>query len=78
MPDESHSYIGRNVTAGLGEQETRGTARRNGKGAPKQSAGRWHTLNYFADVTARTLKSTEVAVWLQLFRNTKPGGLVRI
>lgn len=80
MPDESDSYIGRVVTPGAAGQEAGGTARRNSKlkGAPRLSAGRWQTLNYFADVTARTLKSTEVAVWLQLFRNTKPDGLVRI
>ncbi|MFH1417076.1 MAG: winged helix-turn-helix domain-containing protein [Planctomycetota bacterium] len=80
MPEDLDSYIGRVVTAGPDKREARGAARRDGKAkaTPKRSAERWQTLNYFADVTARTLKSTDVAVWLQLFRNTKPDGLVRI
>lgn len=44
----------------------------------KNSAGRWSMLNHFADVTARTLLPTAVAVWFQLFRNAKRDGLVRI
>lgn len=44
----------------------------------KKSGDRWTTLNYFADVTARTLQPGAVAVWFQLFRNAKRDGLVRI
>mgnify|MGYP001293253949 CR=1 FL=1 len=64
----------------LAERESRRAARGTGKaaGKAKGSAGRWAMLNYFADVTARTLPALAVAVWFQLFRNAKPDGLLRL
>jgi hypothetical protein len=43
----------------------------------KRSAGRFATLNFFLDVTLRTLSRSEAAIWLLLFRDTKPNGLAR-
>lgn len=40
-------------------------------------AGRFATLNAFVDVTLRELCRAELAVWLTLYRDTKPDGLVR-
>jgi hypothetical protein len=40
-------------------------------------AGRFGVLNAFVDCTMATLKPSERAVWLILFRDTKPGGIAR-
>ena len=39
---------------------------------------RWATLNYFADVTARTVRPLAALVWFHLFRHAKPDGMVCI
>jgi hypothetical protein len=64
----------------LAGRDTRPSGRREPATADKakKSAGRWAMLNYFGDVTARTLPTLAVAVWLQLFRNAKSDGLVRL
>ena len=46
--------------------------------AQRRSTGRWQTLNHFCDFTAHLLRPLAACVWIQLFRNAKPDGLVRI
>lgn len=41
------------------------------------AAGRFGVLNAFADVTLATLDRASIAVWLLLWRDTKPNGLAR-
>jgi hypothetical protein len=43
----------------------------------RSSAGRFHSLNAFVDVALRDLTRAELAVWLILWRDTKPDGLAR-
>jgi len=55
---------------------------RNGRRPPRAkgksgSAGRFAVLNAFADATLATLNRAEIAVWLLLWRDTKPNGLAR-
>jgi hypothetical protein len=45
-----------------------------GKGA---SAGRFKVINTFADFSLAGLDRAEIAVWLLLWRDTKPDGLAR-
>lgn len=49
------------------------------KGTPaRRKAGeRFAVLNAFADTTLATLDRAEIAVWLLLWRDTKPNGLAR-
>jgi hypothetical protein len=49
------------------------------KGAPgkARTAGRFRTINAFADFTLRGLDRAEIAVWLLLWRDTRPDGLAR-
>ncbi len=49
-------------------------------GEPKRKragGGRFGVLNRFVDVTLRRIGPTAAAVWLVLFRDTKPDGLAR-
>ncbi len=43
----------------------------------QQSQGRFLTLNTFCDVTMARLTRAELAVWLLLYRDTKPEGTAR-
>jgi len=43
----------------------------------RYDGGRWQSLNAFVDATMRSLTGAEAKVWLLLFRDTKPSGLVR-
>ncbi|MGE5610355.1 MAG: transcriptional regulator [Bacillota bacterium] len=45
--------------------------------AKSKSASRFAVLNTFIDVTLRDLDRAEVAVWLVLYRDTKPNGIAR-
>lgn len=49
----------------------------NGKQGKKNphSAGRFQTMNEFVDYSARLVDTTAQAVWLVLFRETKPNGI---
>lgn len=53
------------------------------KGKPRRGkargggAGRFRTINDFADFTLRELDRAEIAVWLLLWRDTRPDGLAR-
>ncbi|MGD9647472.1 MAG: helix-turn-helix domain-containing protein [Pirellulales bacterium] len=49
------------------------------KGKPNAGgvAGRFTTINTFADFALRSLSRGEIAVWLLLWRDTKRNGLVR-
>jgi hypothetical protein len=49
---------------------------RRGK-AKGKPGGRFAVLNAFVDGTMATLKPSERAVWLILFRDTKPDGIAR-
>lgn len=40
-----------------------------------KTAGRWQTLNDFWDYSARHVDTTAQAVWMILFRETKPNGI---
>jgi len=50
--------------------------RRTAKGK-SAAAGRFGVLNAFADTTLATLDRASIAVWLLLWRDTKPNGLAR-
>jgi hypothetical protein len=50
--------------------------RRKAKGK-SAAAGRFGVLNAFADVTLATLDRASIAVWLLLWRDTKPNGLAK-
>jgi Helix-turn-helix domain len=43
----------------------------------RSSRGRFESINAFLDVTFATLGRAELAVWLLLWRDTKPDGLAR-
>jgi hypothetical protein len=43
----------------------------------RSSRGRFECINAFLDVTMANLDRAELAVWLLLWRDTKPDGLVR-
>lgn len=49
----------------------------DGRQRRRQAGNRFATLNAFADATLRDLDRAEIAVWLLLFRDTKPEGLAR-
>ncbi|MFQ5807588.1 MAG: helix-turn-helix domain-containing protein [Phycisphaerae bacterium] len=53
----------------------RRTAKPSKRPKGKCGAGRFGVLNAFVDVTLRELDRTAAAVWLVLFRDTKPNGL---
>jgi predicted DNA-binding transcriptional regulator len=46
---------------------------KNSKRIPTAAAGRFATLNAFADFTAGTLERSELLVWLVLFRDERHG-----
>jgi hypothetical protein len=46
-----------------------------GKPAGRKTAGRFAVLNAFADYTLAALTRSELAVWLLLWRDTKPNGV---
>jgi predicted transcriptional regulator len=48
-----------------------------GKATAAETSTRFATLNTFTDVTLRELCRAELAVWLTLYRDTKPDGLAR-
>ena len=50
---------------------------RGNRSKAKRTARRFATLNAFLDATLRHLTRAEAAVWLLLFRDTKPDGLAR-
>ncbi|QDT72222.1 helix-turn-helix domain-containing protein [Lacipirellula limnantheis] len=43
-----------------------------------KAAGRFQTMNDFADLSARLVDTTAQAVWWILFRETKPNGLASV
>ncbi len=43
----------------------------------KETAGRFAVINAFADMTLAGLDRSEIAVWLLLWRDTKPDGLAK-
>ena len=43
-----------------------------------ESVGRFKTMNEFVDFSARLVDTTAQAVWLVLFRETKPNGLASV
>lgn len=43
----------------------------------RSNAGRFATINTFADCSLAKLSRAEIAVWLLLWRDTKPNGLAR-
>ena len=45
--------------------------------ASSKPTGRFHQINNFADFTLATLDRAQIAVWLLLWRDTKPEGLAR-
>jgi hypothetical protein len=45
------------------------------KGKSVATAGRFKTMNEFVDFSARLVDTTAQAVWLVLFRETKPNGV---
>jgi hypothetical protein len=51
----------------------------NGK-APKrkEATGRFQVLNTFVDESARLVSTTAQAVWMVLYRETKPNGLAQV
>lgn len=56
----------------------RGKAKKPKGTARKRTAGRFREINDFVDVTLRTLTPSEAAVWLILWRDTKPNGLAQV
>lgn len=53
------------------------TAKPRRKGANNATGSRFQVLNTFADCTLAGLSRAEMAVWLLLWRDTKPDGLAR-
>jgi hypothetical protein len=45
------------------------------KGKRKKTAGRFDVINAFADFTLAKLDRADIAVWLLLWRDTKPNGI---
>lgn len=61
-----------------GNERTGGTSgKAKGLGNRRKAADRFATLNAFADYSLATLDRAEIAVWLLLWRDTKPDGLAR-
>ena len=52
------------------------TAKPRAKTSPKRK-DRFAEINAFADVSMRELTRAEIAVWLLLWRDTKPNGLAK-
>ncbi len=50
---------------------------KGGRDRPKAKSGRFAILNAFLDFTLATLGRNEIAVWLLLYRDTKPEGTAR-
>jgi hypothetical protein len=57
-----------------GPRQQREVAPAKGKG---KSGNRFHVINTFADHTLAGLRRAEVAVWVLLWRDTRPDGLAR-
>ncbi len=53
------------------------TPSNGGRDRPKGKSGRFAILNTFLDFTLATLGRNEIAVWLLLYRDTKPEGTAR-
>jgi hypothetical protein len=47
------------------------------KNKGKKAGQRFQTINSFADFTMASLGRAEIAVWLLLWRDTKPNGIAR-
>jgi hypothetical protein len=54
-----------------------GADKAKGKPNSRRRGDRFAAFNAFVDITMRDLTRSEVLVWLALFRDTKPDGLVR-
>jgi hypothetical protein len=54
-----------------------GKSKAKGKATGRRTGERFATLNAFVDFTLRELTRAEIAVWLALYRDTKPDGLTR-
>lgn len=44
----------------------------------RAAGGRWRTLNQFVDQTMASLPPASIPVWVCLFRNARPDGLVKM
>jgi DNA-binding transcriptional ArsR family regulator len=60
-----------------GPPSNRGSAKPKEKPGGRPAAGRFAEINAFIDVTARGLELSQFAVWVVLWRDTKPNGLAR-
>jgi hypothetical protein len=59
-------------------ERSNGTSNKaKGPGSRRKAADRFAVLNAFADYTLATLDRAQIAVWLLLWRDTKPDGLAR-
>jgi hypothetical protein len=58
-----------------GGQPLRGS--KGGKPKGKGAGERFHSINTFADFTLAGLNRAQIAVWLLLWRDTKPNGLAK-
>jgi hypothetical protein len=63
---------------GHSNAEASGATSGKSDGKPSRNRGRWQALNHFADCTMAPLSRGEIAVWLILYRDTKPNGLARV
>ena len=59
------------------ERQNDTSSKPKGPGNRRKAAERFAVFNAFADHTLATLKRAEIAVWLLLWRDTKPDGLAR-
>lgn len=59
------------------ESTARDRTNANGKATKRQAGDRFETLNTFVDFSLRELTRAEIAVWLLLWRDTKPDGLAK-
>jgi hypothetical protein len=59
------------------QMSSKGTRRNKGGAARRRSLERFQILNGFVDFGLAGLSRSEIAVWLIIFRDTKPSGLAR-
>ena len=64
-------------TNGTSHQPKPDAAKAKGKTAHRRTGDRFAVVNTFADFTMAGLTRAEIAVWLLLWRDTKPDGLAR-
>lgn len=82
MSELPHALSGCEVLPPLGDEtsveQAPLTMRQEASASKKSQAGkRFHEVNAFCDATLRALGRAEIAIWILLWRDTRPSGVAR-